>query len=160
MAFAQKAQNETKKVSDTKAQAPAPAQAKAKVDPKTELKAKTAPEPKVEQKTEAKAAPKVLTEVKVPEAPKSDDTKSATAPTNETDRKAEKEKWLKYTPETFWVEFGSEQIRGQVSRAIRHLDAIGLTRAEIAKVTGKRYQHVRNVLTEDAKAASAKTKQA
>lgn len=151
MAFAQKAQNETKKVNEPKAKAPA----QAKVDPKTELKAKSDTETKTV--TEPKAAPKVLEQVKVPEAPKSNETTSAPATaSNETERKAEKEKWLKHTPETFWVEFGSQQIRGQVSRAIRHLDAIGLARAEIAKVTGKRYQHVRNVLTEDAKAQAQK----
>jgi hypothetical protein len=32
------------------------------------------------------------------------------------------------------------------SGIIRHLNAEGLTKGEIAKVTGKRYQHVRNVL--------------
>lgn len=34
-----------------------------------------------------------------------------------------------------------------VSAVIRFLDSEGLKRGEIAKVTGKRYQHVRNVLT-------------
>lgn len=33
-----------------------------------------------------------------------------------------------------------------ISGAIRFLESEGLTRGEIAKVTGKRYQHVRNVL--------------
>lgn len=35
---------------------------------------------------------------------------------------------------------------GTVSGTIRYLHAQGLSRSEIAKVTGKRYQHVRNVL--------------
>lgn len=34
-----------------------------------------------------------------------------------------------------------------VSAVIRFLDSKGLKRGDIAKVTGKRYQHVRNVLT-------------
>jgi hypothetical protein len=33
-----------------------------------------------------------------------------------------------------------------VSSVIRHLNSLGLSRSEISKVTGKRYQHVRNVL--------------
>lgn len=33
-----------------------------------------------------------------------------------------------------------------VSSKIRALDAAGMTRSEIAKALGKRYQHVRNVL--------------
>jgi hypothetical protein len=35
---------------------------------------------------------------------------------------------------------------GSWSAAIRAMDADGLTRSEIADVTGKKYQHVRNVL--------------
>ena len=35
---------------------------------------------------------------------------------------------------------------GNVSKVIRYLSVQGLTKGEIAKVTGKRYQHVRNVL--------------
>lgn len=34
-----------------------------------------------------------------------------------------------------------------VSAVIRFLDAEGYKRGDIAKITGKRYQHVRNVLT-------------
>ena len=33
-----------------------------------------------------------------------------------------------------------------VSQNIRFLNSLGYTRSEIAKMTGKRYQHVRNVL--------------
>ncbi len=33
-----------------------------------------------------------------------------------------------------------------VSANIRFLSSLGYTRSEIAKMTGKRYQHVRNVL--------------
>lgn len=35
---------------------------------------------------------------------------------------------------------------GNVSKVIRFLAAQGCTKGEIAKITGKRYQHVRNVL--------------
>lgn len=35
---------------------------------------------------------------------------------------------------------------GNVSKVIRYLAGSGLSKGEIAKVTGKRYQHVRNVL--------------
>ncbi len=33
-----------------------------------------------------------------------------------------------------------------VSGVIRYLNSIGKSRSEITKITGKRYQHVRNVL--------------
>jgi uncharacterized protein with HEPN domain len=33
-----------------------------------------------------------------------------------------------------------------VSGVIRYLNSIGKNRSEISKITGKRYQHVRNVL--------------
>ena len=38
-----------------------------------------------------------------------------------------------------------------VSQKIRSLDSISVSRSEIAKVLGKRYQHVRNVLTQPLK---------
>lgn len=44
---------------------------------------------------------------------------------------------------------GMEQLmkdHKNVSGVIRFLNSEGLTRGEIAKVTGKKYQHVRNVL--------------
>lgn len=42
-----------------------------------------------------------------------------------------------------------------VSAVIRFLDAAGIKRGDIAKITGKRYQHVRNVLTQPLKKANA-----
>jgi len=41
-----------------------------------------------------------------------------------------------------------------VSGQIRVLAKSGMPRADIARVLGKRYQHVRNVLVEDARKAS------
>jgi hypothetical protein len=35
---------------------------------------------------------------------------------------------------------------GNISKAIRFLHSEGLARGEIAKISGKKYQHVRNVL--------------
>jgi hypothetical protein len=46
---------------------------------------------------------------------------------------------------------GGEQMRGAVSKTIRALSAEGYTTGQIAKLLGKRYQHVRNVLTEPVK---------
>jgi len=59
--------------------------------------------------------------------------------------------FLTMSPTEVFDHFGGELLRGNVSRTIRELSNQGLTRAQIAKVTGKRYQHVRNVLTEPAK---------
>lgn len=42
-----------------------------------------------------------------------------------------------------------------VSGKIRALDKMGYTRSQIADMLGKRYQHVRNVLVEDARKAAA-----
>ena len=41
-----------------------------------------------------------------------------------------------------------------VSGKIRSLNAMGYTRSQIADMLGKRYQHVYNVLTEDARKTS------
>jgi hypothetical protein len=46
---------------------------------------------------------------------------------------------------------GGEMIRGGVSKTIRELHSIGYTTGQIAKMLNKRYQHVRNVLTEPTK---------
>lgn len=46
---------------------------------------------------------------------------------------------------------GGELMRGAVSQTIREMHAAGFTTGEIAKRLNKRYQHVRNVLTEPAK---------
>jgi len=45
------------------------------------------------------------------------------------------------------------QTHGNVSKVIRYLAGQGLTRSQIAKVTGKVYQHVRNVLITPVKTA-------
>lgn len=63
----------------------------------------------------------------------------ATQPTNQ--------KPLSETAKKFEGKFESLlKEHGNVSKVIRFLSASGLTKGEIAKVTGKRYQHVRNVL--------------
>lgn len=46
---------------------------------------------------------------------------------------------------------GGEMIRGGVSKTIRELHSCGFTTGQIAKMLNKRYQHVRNVLTEPTK---------
>lgn len=46
---------------------------------------------------------------------------------------------------------GLHETHKTVSGVIRFLNSEGLTRGEITKVTGKRYQHVRNVLTQPLK---------
>lgn len=43
-----------------------------------------------------------------------------------------------------------------VSGKIRYLNKAGLSRADIARVLGKRYQHVRNVLVEDERSKANK----
>lgn len=49
---------------------------------------------------------------------------------------------------------GGETQRGAVSKTIRQLHADGFTTGNIAKMLNKRYQHVRNVLTEPLKKAA------
>jgi hypothetical protein len=44
---------------------------------------------------------------------------------------------------------------GSISGAIRGLTAMGKTRGEVAKILGKRYQHVRNVLITPVKSPKA-----
>ena len=44
--------------------------------------------------------------------------------------------------------FGGEMSRGGVSKTMRALSAEGYTTGQIAKMLNKRYQHVRNVLTQ------------
>ncbi|MCB1367161.1 MAG: hypothetical protein KDK00_05320 [Rhodobacteraceae bacterium] len=54
------------------------------------------------------------------------------------------------------AEFAELENIATVSDKIRHLDQKGYARADIARILGKRYQHVRNVLEADAlKAAQA-----
>jgi hypothetical protein len=52
--------------------------------------------------------------------------------------------------------FGGEQSRGAISTAIRTLISVGFSKGETAKMLGKRYQHVRNVLIETAKSDETK----
>ena len=40
-----------------------------------------------------------------------------------------------------------------ISGVIRHLASTGISRGDISRITGKRYQHVRNVLTQPLKKA-------
>lgn len=46
---------------------------------------------------------------------------------------------------------GGELMRGAVSKTIRQLHSEGFTTGQIAKMLNKRYQHVRNVLTQPLK---------
>ena len=46
---------------------------------------------------------------------------------------------------------GGEMMRGAVSQTMREMHAAGYTTGEIAKRLNKRYQHVRNVLSEPLK---------
>jgi hypothetical protein len=90
---------------------------------------------------------KILPDVSVPPAP----TDSTADTTQETEGSEEKKKFLAMSTEDVWKFFGGENTRGVVSKAIRYLNAVGFTRSEIATKLGKRYQHVRNVLAEDAR---------
>ena len=65
--------------------------------------------------------------------------------------KVTKEDIMDKVGDQLWELFGGELIRGNVSSVIRHLSSLGYTRGQIASMTGKRYQHVRNVLTEPLK---------
>jgi len=55
------------------------------------------------------------------------------------------------TPDQIWDHFGGQMKRGNVSYVIRFLSAEGFTTGRIAILLGKRYQHVRNVLTQPLK---------
>ena len=58
-----------------------------------------------------------------------------------------KEQFKDLTVEQIYVSLGTtEDTRGAITRAIVQLTEIGFSRMEIAKMLGKRYQHVRNVL--------------
>lgn len=95
--------------------------------------------------TEAKIATAPAPEVKV-EAPKIE------APALADPHAEERAKFVKMSTQEVWNFFGGQDARGNINKAIRHLTAIGFDRASVAKITGKRYQHVRNVLVEDARA--------
>lgn len=55
------------------------------------------------------------------------------------------------TPTQIFDSFGGEMLRGNVSKVIRQLSLEGYTNGQISKMLGKRYQHVRNVLTQPLK---------
>lgn len=111
------------------------------VDPKVENK----PAVKSEPKTEPKVLPDVSAIV-TPPAPK-DNTKEQDNLT------AEQKKYVGKTVEELFDMFGGEQKRGVISEVIRTLNSAGFTTSKIATMVGRRYQHVRNVLTEDARKA-------
>lgn len=50
--------------------------------------------------------------------------------------------------------YGGENIRGVISKVMLEMYKEGYTRSQIADILKKRYQHVRNVLVEDAKKRS------
>lgn len=117
------------------------------VDPKVEAKPAVKPETKVEAKVE----PKILADksaemaIATPPAPKE---------TNEqSNLTAEQKKYVNLTVDQLFDMFGGEQKRGVISEAIRTLNSVGFSTSKIATMVGRRYQHVRNVLTEDARKA-------
>lgn len=57
----------------------------------------------------------------------------------------------KSAEEIFTIIAGGEKMRGAVSLTIRTLSSLDYTRGQIAKMLGKRYQHVKNVLDEPLK---------
>lgn len=110
-------------------------------DDKKELKGK--PEVKPEVKQEVKTEAEIKTEVKTEEPPK-------------TEKEIERNKFKAMGMDAIWEHFGGYDKRGVVSQAIRHLHTLDFTRSEISNMLGKRYQHVNNVLREDARQAEAK----
>lgn len=128
--------------------------AETKVDPKVENKPavkqeQVKTETKVEPKVEAKAEPKILAdksaEIATPTPPKENNEQSNLT--------AEQKKYANLTVDQLFDMFGGEQKRGVISEVIRTLNSVGFTTSAIAKMVGRRYQHVRNVLTEDARKA-------
>lgn len=99
----------------------------------------TVEEPKTEGKSKSKKQ-KVIT-----------DTATATAEETVVPELDEKAKLDAMTTDELWSHFGGESTRGAVSKAIRTMDSLGFTRSQIATKLNKRYQHVRNVLTEPVK---------
>ncbi len=65
--------------------------------------------------------------------------------------KADKRSFEGLTSEEIFNQFGGEMTRGGVSKAIRGLSSEGYSTGAIAKMLNKRYQHVRNVLTQPLK---------
>jgi hypothetical protein len=62
----------------------------------------------------------------------------------------EQKAFIAMTMEQRWAMVGGESARGAVSQLIRRANAMGFSKGDIATLIGKRYQHVRNVLTQDA----------
>lgn len=109
---------------------------------------------KEQGKPESKPTGKVLTDqTKVPPAPNADAGKSTEPKADAQVYSDEQKQFIAMTQDQLWAFFGGANTRGVVSKAIRHLNAVGFTRSKIADLTGKRYQHVRNVLVEDARMA-------
>jgi len=54
----------------------------------------------------------------------------------------------KMTSVEIFDHFGGEMLRGNVSSTMRHLSSLNYTTSQISKMLNKRYQHVRNVLTQ------------
>jgi outer membrane biosynthesis protein TonB len=111
------------------------------------------PAPAVDPKATVAPAPATKTEPKV-EAPAVQETKTAEPQKDQANDKnaPEREKFKSMTEDQRWAHFGGRDKRGVVSEAIRFFAAIGFTRGQIADLLNKRYQHVRNVLVEDARA--------
>ncbi len=59
--------------------------------------------------------------------------------------------FTKMSSQEIFDHFGGEMKRGNVSFVIRTLHSEGFTTGNISKLLGKRYQHVRNVLTQPLK---------
>jgi hypothetical protein len=148
MAFLAKKTDET--ITETQTQVPAAAPAtKGKKEPKvTETKV-------TEPKSEPAAAPAPIAETITAPAPIEEPKKEEPVIVPTDKNEAERAKFKAMAVDQVWSHFGGQDGRGHVSKAIRYLTAIGFDRSEVAKLTGKRYQHVRNVLVEDARAAEA-----
>jgi hypothetical protein len=56
-------------------------------------------------------------------------------------------------PEKVIISTGGKD-RGNISKAIRRLHGEGFSKGQIAKLTGKRFQHIRNVLVQPLKSAT------
>lgn len=129
----------TNKVPDTKTKPVTNTDKQEQAKTNTETKSGSEPEPKTEQVTD---------QIKVPEPPKTEQEQTE-EPTDEKGRL--KARLDKMSVTEVWNHFGGEHIRGNVSKVIRELNSLGYTTSTISKMTGKRYQHVRNVLHEDAR---------
>ncbi len=77
---------------------------------------------------------------------------NATTTTTTTEAPAQKAyaKYLTMSPDQVIKEVGGTD-RGAISKAIRELAAMGATKGEIAKMTNRRFQQVRNILLQPLK---------